>query len=120
MLYDNNFIFAATLGGGVFSSQSNGFRWKDISIKDIDEYTGNEAIIPVYSLAIIDTNVIASAGQQENFIIHHMMPVLLLTMIIPQMGKSLFSVLLCSNAKLFAGNSAWLYLFIWKQWFEIG
>jgi len=63
----NNIIFAATLGGGVFNSQSNGFTWNDISIKYIDKYTGNSAIVPVYSLAIIDNNVIASAESLGKF-----------------------------------------------------
>ncbi len=57
----NNFIFAATLAGGVFYSQSNGFGWKDISIK-VSGLGVPDAIIPVYSLAAIDTNVIAGAG----------------------------------------------------------
>ena len=57
----DNFIFAATLGGGVFKSQDNGFTWSDISIVDTN-YAGVTAIVPVYSLASIDTNIIASAG----------------------------------------------------------
>ena len=99
----DNFIFAATLAGGVFYSQSNGFGWKDISIKDKDEYTSNEAVVPVYSLAVIDTNVIAGVGPGKlyytsfadgNFV-HSIrngnMPILCFAM---------------HYAKLFAGNSA--------------
>lgn len=63
----NNFIFAATLGGGVFNSQSNGITWNDISIKYIDKNTGKSAIIPVYSLTILETSVVVSAGTIGNF-----------------------------------------------------
>ena len=58
----DNFMFAATLAGGVYYSQNNGFGWKDISIKVKGGLYDPDAIIPVYSLAAIDTNVIASAG----------------------------------------------------------
>ena len=61
MISCNNYIFAATLGGGVFNSQNNGSTWMDISIRDTD-FTGITALLPVYSLAAIDTNIIASAG----------------------------------------------------------
>lgn len=61
VLYDQ-FIFAATLAGGVFSSQHNGYSWDDFSITEHDYDAGIETLIPVYSLAIIDTIVIAGAG----------------------------------------------------------
>jgi len=53
-------MFAATLGGGVFNSPNNGFSWKDISIKNIDKYTGIEVVNKIYALALIDTTIIAS------------------------------------------------------------
>jgi photosystem II stability/assembly factor-like uncharacterized protein len=59
----NNFVFAATLAGGVFKSYGGGFGWEDISINIKDEYTLLVvAIMPVYSLAAIDSYIIASAG----------------------------------------------------------
>ncbi len=62
IIVHDNFMFAATLAGGVYYSQSNGFGWKDISIKVKSGLGEPDAIIPVYSLAAIDTNVIAGAG----------------------------------------------------------
>lgn len=62
MAAHNNYVFAATLAGGVFYSEDNGFGWKDISIINSGTNTHIVTLIPVYSLAIIDTNVIAGAG----------------------------------------------------------
>jgi hypothetical protein len=62
IIVHNNFIVAATLGGGVFGSQSSGLIWDDISITYTDTVTGNKAVMPVYSLAAIDTIIIAGAG----------------------------------------------------------
>ena len=61
IIVKENFIFAATLGGGVFKSQDNGFTWSDISIVDTN-YFGITALVPVYSLASNDTNIVAGAG----------------------------------------------------------
>lgn len=60
VVYDE-FIFAATFAGGVFTSESNGYGWDNTSILNTYEDAGITELVPVYSLAIIDTNVIASA-----------------------------------------------------------
>jgi ligand-binding sensor domain-containing protein len=104
IIVHNNFIFAATLGGGIFYSQSNGFAWKDISIKYLDEHTGTVALIPVYSLAILDTNVIAGAGSGYFCYTSIADPVFTSDSSTSQGNKPI----LCfasHNAKLFAGNS---------------
>jgi hypothetical protein len=55
-------VFAATLAGGVFYSSDNGTSWQDISILHSDEHTGDVALIPVYSLGLLDSTVVAGAG----------------------------------------------------------
>ena len=63
IVVNNNYIFAATMGGGVFKSSGNGFGWQDFSIIILDEYFQTPvAIIPVYSLAAIGSYIFASAG----------------------------------------------------------
>jgi len=54
-------LFAATLGAGIFHSVDNGFSWEAISITYF-EWIGPEYISPVYSLAVIDTTIVAAAG----------------------------------------------------------
>ena len=61
VIYDP-YIFAATLAGGLYKSTVDGISWDNISIEYLEEYSGNVAIIPVYSLVSIDTNIIAGAG----------------------------------------------------------
>ena len=57
----DNYIFAATLGGGLYNSD-NGIVWSNISIENTDAFFGITELVPVYSLASIDTNIIAGAG----------------------------------------------------------
>ncbi len=105
LLARNYEIFAATLGGGVFNSPNNGFSWEDISIKYRDNYTDLDVVNTVYSLAIIDTTVIASVG--SGFFYYYTAigkPPFVLVQDAPQRN----SPILCFtsyNAKLFAGNS---------------
>ena len=103
IVHDPSNIFAATLGGGVFKSQNNGFSWNDISIEFKDENISNSSIIPVYSLAGIDTTLIAGVAP-GNF--YHMpyygsLFVLLPTIISQNVPILCFSI---RNTSLFAGN----------------
>jgi hypothetical protein len=99
-----NFVFAATLAGGVFNSQSNGMVWRDITVKYIDSTTGNTAVIPVYSLAAMDTNVIAGVGSGN---IYHTSYDDTLFILIPTVISKNKPILCFSirNTNLFAGNS---------------
>jgi hypothetical protein len=105
LLVRNYDIFAATLGGGVFNSQTNGFLWDDISIKYNDAYTGIEVVNTVYSLAIIDTTVIASV--ESGYFYYYTAPgesPFVLVQDAPRRNRPI----LCfasHNAKLYAGNS---------------
>lgn len=97
-------MFAATLGGGVFYSPYRGFSWTDISVEDIDQYTGTTARIPVYALAILDTTVIAGAGPGYLYLTSYFAPKF-------QADHRVYSgnaQVLCfalHDAQLFAGNS---------------
>jgi hypothetical protein len=62
IIVNDEFIFAATVADGVFSSGSNGHEWDDISVLKYDDASGITELIPVYSLALIDTILIAGAG----------------------------------------------------------
>jgi hypothetical protein len=100
-----NYIFAATLGSGVFNSQNNGLTWDDVSIQDFDQVTGNITIIPVYSVAVIDTVVEAGAGP-GNLYYYPMSPQSIFTT--DNKFTLSNSPILCfavSNANLFAGNT---------------
>ncbi|MFZ0452234.1 MAG: T9SS type A sorting domain-containing protein, partial [Ignavibacteriaceae bacterium] len=92
-----------TLGGGVFKSQDYGFTWSDISIVDTN-YFGVTALVPVYSLASIDTNIIAAAGPGYFYFTSFAAGNFVHTF-----SSSKYMPILCfamQHAKLFAGNSS--------------
>lgn len=60
ILIRDNYIFAATFAGGIFNSQSFGMTWKDITIDSSNNF--QESVIPVYSLALFDTNIVAGTS----------------------------------------------------------
>ena len=103
IVHDQN-IFAATLGGGVFKSQNNGFSWDDISIIDTQEWNSMTALVPVHSLAIIDTIVIASVDSGYFYYTPLDKSSFAIVQNFPQRNRPI----LCfasHNAKLFAANS---------------
>ena len=104
IVHDHN-IFAATQGGGVFKSQNNGFSWDDISIIDTQEWFGTTALVPVYSLAIIDTTVIASVDSGKFYYYTSLdKSSFAIVQNFPQRNKPILCII-SHNAKLFAGNS---------------
>jgi hypothetical protein len=103
IIVKDNFIFAATLGGGVFESQDNGFTWRDISIINTD-YFGVTSLVPVNSLALIDTNIIAGAGSGYFFYTSFHNTIFDTVSIRPQLTKPILCFAVHNN-KLFAGNT---------------
>jgi hypothetical protein len=103
IVHDQN-IFAATQGGGVFKSQNNGFSWDNISIIDTQEWNSTTALVPVYSLAIIDTTVIASVGSGYFYYILLDKSIFAIVQYFPQQNKPILCFI-SHHAKLFAGNS---------------
>jgi ligand-binding sensor domain-containing protein len=104
LIVRNDELFAATLGGGVFHSQFDGFSWDDISIKYSEMWSGAEFLEPVYSLARIDTNIIASveSGYFYYYAAHVDTP------FAPIGAPKRNEPILCFasyDARLFAGNS---------------
>jgi hypothetical protein len=103
IIVKDNLIFAATLGGGVFKSQDNGFTWSNISILDTN-YFGVTALVPVYSLTSLDTNIIAAAGPGYFYFTSFAAGNFVHTF-----SSSKYMPILCfamQYAKLFAGNSS--------------
>ena len=99
---NNAYIFAATLGGGVYTSTINGIIWKDISIENSS--SGITELVPVYSLASIDINIIAGVG--PGYFYYASYSDTSFTNFYP--GVSSTKPILCyavRNATLFAGNS---------------
>jgi len=106
VVYDN-YIFAATLAGGIFCSQDNGITWRDHSILYSGGQPGDGAIVTVYSLSSIGPNVIVSAGSYGNI---YYLPYTRSIMTpfdsskVPYEGHPILSFA-ARNANLFAGNS---------------
>ncbi len=103
IIVKDNFIFAATFGGGVFESQDNGFTWSDISIVNTN-YFGVTSLVPVNSLALIDTNIIAGAGSGYFFYTSFHNTIFDTVSIRPQLTKPILCLAVHNN-KLFAGNT---------------
>jgi hypothetical protein len=103
IIVKDNFIFAATLGSGVFKSQDNGFTWSDISIVDTN-YFGVTSLVPVYSLALIDTNLIAGAGPGYFFYTSFHNTIFDTVSIRPKLTKPILCFAV-HNSRLFAGST---------------
>jgi len=98
-------VLAATLADEIFYSQDNGFFWIDTCIQYKNPYSGIKALIPIYSIAAIDTNFIAGADsgsvyyasvwEQPSFISNRSVPA----------GNDPILCFAIHNGVLYAGNS---------------